>query len=392
MINKNKTIILSGTIITPFQMLKDKTICIEEGKISSIKDRKHIINHVDAEVIDAADGFIVPGFIDIHMHGGGGSDVMDGSYEALKQIAKTNLRSGTTSFLPTTMTMDKEKIIASLKSVREAHEKGTGAAEILGVNLEGPYINPLKKGAQKEEDIRSPSIEEFIELNKASGNLIRIVTIAPEISGAVNFIRWLSEHNIIASAGHSNATYEEVQEGIKAGLTHVTHIFNAMRRFDHREPGTAGAALSSPELIVEMIADGIHLHPVTMKIIVKIKEPEKIILITDAMAATGEPDGIYSLGGQEVVVANDEARLKNGTLAGSILTLDKAVRNMVDIVGISLIEAIRMVTVNPAKCLGVENRKGSLEPGKDADIVILDENLRVTTTLVRGKIVYREKL
>lgn len=390
MINKDKTVILNGTIITPFQMVRDKAICIEEGRISSIKDKKHIINHVDAEIIDAANGFIVPGFIDIHVHGGGGSDVMDGSYEALKQIAKTDSISGTTSFLPTTMTMNKEKIIASLKSVREAYKKGTGAAEILGVNLEGPYINPLKKGAQKEEDISSPSIEEFLEFNNASGNLIRIVTIAPEMPGAINFIRWLSEHNIIASVGHSDATYKQVQEGIKAGLTHVTHIFNAMRKFDHREPGTAGAALFSPELVVEMIADGIHLHPVTMKIIVKIKEPEKIILITDAMAATGEPDGTYSLGGQEVVVKNDEARLKNGTLAGSILTLDKAVRNMVNIAGISLIEAIRMVTINPAKCLGVENRKGSLEPGKDADIAVLDESLRVKTTLVRGKIVYKK--
>ena len=392
MINKDKTIILNGTIITPFQLLKDKAICIEKGKISSIKDRRYIINHVNTEIIDAAGGFIVPGFIDIHVHGGGGFDVMDGDYEAVKEVAITHSRFGTTAFLPTTMTMSKEKILISLESINKAFIEGTGAAEILGVHLEGPFINPQKKGAQKEEDIIKASVEDFIEFNQASGNLICIVTIAPEMPGAIELIRWLHKNNIIASVGHSNATYGEVQEGIKAGLTHATHIFNAMRGFDHREPGAAGAALSSPKLIVEMIADGVHLHPVTMKMIVKIKEPEKIILITDAISATSKPEGTYSLGGQEVMVANGEARLKDGTLAGSILTLDKAVRNMVNIAGISLMEAIRKVTINPAKCLGVENKKGSLEQGKDADIVILDGNLKVNVTMIRGQIVYRGEL
>lgn len=389
--DNNNNIILIGSIITPFKLIKDQAVFISKGKIIGIKDGKDIEKKANSGIIEVKDGFIVPGFIDVHVHGGGGFDVMDGNYEAIKQVAKTHSKYGTTSFLPTTMTMNKNKIIKSLKSVKEAYAKGTGAAEVLGVNLEGPFINPLKKGAQKEEDIRNASVEEFMELNQAAGNLIRIVTIAPEMPGAKKLIRWLYKHNIIASAGHSNATYKQVQEGIAIGLNHVTHIFNAMTGFSHREPGIVGAALFSPELIVEMIADGIHLHPLAMKLVIKVKEMEKIVLITDSMRAASKPDGIYNLGGQEVIVADGEARLKDGTLAGSVLTLDKAVRNMVNLVGLSFIEAIRMVTINPAKCLGIEDKKGSLELGKDADIVILNKKLEVDATLVKGKIIYKRE-
>ncbi|MCJ7473001.1 MAG: N-acetylglucosamine-6-phosphate deacetylase [Actinobacteria bacterium] len=392
MIDKDKkTIILNGTIITPFQILEDKVISIEEGKIRALKDKESINVSTDAEVIDARDKFVVPGFIDLHVHGGGGSDIMDGRYEAVKQVAATHSRFGTTAFLPTTMTMGWDKIIESLKSVDEAFVKGTGAAEILGVHLEGPYINPEKKGAQKEEYIRRPSIEELLEFNEVSGNLIRLITIAPEMPGAIDFIRWLSKQGIVASVGHSNATYEQVQEGILAGLSHVTHIFNAMSGLDHHEPGVVGAALYSPELMIEMIADLIHLHPVAMKILIKAKGTEDVILITDAIRATGRPEGTYDLGGQEVEVFNGQARLKDGTLAGSVLTLDKAVRNLINEVGVPLHEAIQMATFNPAKCLGVEDKKGSLEPGKDADIVILDKKLEVEQTMVRGKVIYRRK-
>lgn len=392
MIKKDKkTIISNGTIITPFQSLENKAISIEKGKITAIKERKVMDIPAGVEVIDAGNGFVVPGFIDIHVHGGGGSDVMDGGYEAVKQVATTHSRFGTTAFLPTTMTMSKDKIIGSLKSIHEAFIKGTGAAEILGVHLEGPYISSEKKGAQKEKDIKKASIGEFLEFNQASGNLIRIVTLAPEKPGAIDLIRWLHKNEIIASVGHSNATYKQVQEGIKAGLTHVTHTFNAMREFNHREPGVVGAALSSPKLILEMIADGIHLHPVAMKILIKIKEIGKIVLITDAMRAASKPEGTYNLGGQEVTVVRGQARLKDGTLAGSVLTMDKAVCNMVDKVGVSLMEAIQMATTSPARCLGVESKKGSLEPGKDADIVILNKKLKVELTMVKGKIVYKRE-
>ena len=383
---------MHGTIVTPFQLLEDRIIIIEKGKIIAITDRKEdlaILKNV--EIIEAQNKFIVPGYIDIHVHGGGGSDVMDGEYEAIKQVATTHSHFGTTAFLTTTMTMTKDKIIKSLKNIHEARLKGTGTAEILGIHLEGPYINPEKKGAQKEEDIKKVSVEEFLEFNQASGNLIRLVTIAPEMPGAIDFIRWLHQQGIIVSVGHSNATYKQVQEGIQAGLSQVTHIFNAMRGLHHREPGVVGAALSSPKLIVEMIADGIHLHPMVLKMLTQIKESEKLVLITDAMRATGFKEGTYDLGGQEVMVTQGQAKLKNGTLAGSVLTMDKAVKNLVTKVGISLLNAVQMASYNPAKCLGIDDKKGSLELYKDADIVILNKNLETELTMVAGKVVYRRK-
>ncbi len=383
---------MHGTIITPFQLLEDRIIIIEKGKIIAITDKKEDLALLkNVEIIEAQNKFIVPGYIDIHVHGGGGSDVMDGEYEAIKQVATTHSRFGTTAFLPTTMTMTKDKIIKSLKSIHEARLKGTGTAEILGIHLEGPYINPEKKGAQKEEDIKKVSVEEFLEFNQASGNLIRLVTIAPEMPGAIDFIRWLHQQGIIVSVGHSNATYKQVQEGIQAGLSHVTHIFNAMRGLHHREPGVVGAALSSPKLIVEMIADGIHLHPMVLKMLTQIKESEKLVLITDAMRATGFKEGTYDLGGQEVIVTQGQAKLKNGTLAGSVLTMDKAVKNLVTKIGISLLNAVQMASYNPAKCLGIDDKKGSLELYKDADIVILNKNLETELTMVAGKVVYRRK-
>ena len=394
MINKNKRIIIiNGTIITPFHLVSGKAIVVEKGRIREIVNKKELSTATltGAEVIKGKDKFIVPGYIDLHVHGGGGSDVMDGDYEAINQIAIARSHFGTTSFLPTTMTMSKDKIIRSLKSIHEARLKGTGTAEILGIHMEGPYINPEKKGAQKEEDIKKISIEEFLEFNQASGNLIRLVTIAPEMPGAIDLIKYLYKQEIIASVGHSNATYVQTQAGIKAGLSHVTHTFNAMRELHHREPGVVGAALTSPGLTVEVIADGIHIHPIVLKILTKIKEGEEIVLITDAMRAAGLKEGTYDLGGQEVIVAEGQARLKDGTLAGSVLTMDKAVKNMVNKVGIQLPKAIQMASFNPARSIGIDDKKGSLEPGKDADIVILNKNLETKLTIVAGKIVYRRK-
>jgi len=394
MINKNKRIIIiNGTIITPFHLVSGKAIIIEKGKIIEIVNKEELktATLTGVEVIEAKDKFIVPGYIDIHIHGGGGSDVMDGDYEAINQIAIAHSHFGTTSFLPTTMTMSKDKIIRSLRSICKAAKKGTAGAEILGIHMEGPYINPEKKGAQKEEDIKKISIEEFLEFNQASGNLIRLVTIAPEMPGAIDLIKYLYKQGIIASVGHSNATYVQTRAGIQAGLSHVTHTFNAMRELHHREPGVVGAALTSPELTVEVIADGIHIHPIVLKILTKIKEAEEIVLITDAMRAAGLKEGTYDLGGQEVIVTKGQARLKDGTLAGSVLTMDKAVKNMASKVGVPLPKAIQMASFNPARSIGIDDKKGSLEPGKDADIVILNKNLETELTIVAGKIVYRRK-
>jgi N-acetylglucosamine-6-phosphate deacetylase len=389
--NKN-TAILNGVIITPYQLLEGKAVIIKNGKIFAIEDEVNINNLKDFEIIDARDKYVVPGFIDIHVHGGGGADAMDGSYEAIKKIASAHSRYGTTAFLPTTMTMERDKIIKSLSSIKEAFKKGTGYAKVIGINLEGPYINPEKKGAQNEEDIKNPDIDEFLEFNRTSGDLIRLVTIAPEMPGAIDFIKCLHKHKIIASIGHSSANFGQVLKAINAGLNHVTHTFNAMSGLHHREPGVAGAALYAEELVVELIADGIHVHPVVMKILTLAKEKDKIILITDAMRATGVPEGTYELGGQVVDVNKGKATLKDGTLAGSVLTMDKAVRKMVKTVGISLMDAVQMATSNPARCLGIDDRKGCLVSGNDADIVILNKELEVQLTMVEGTTIYRSNL
>ena len=365
---------------------------IEKGKIVFIIDRKEDLSILkNAEIIEARDKYIVPGFIDLHVHGGGGADVMDGEYEAIKQVATTHSRFGTTAFLPTTLTMTKNEIIKSLQSIQEAKLKGTGTAEILGIHLEGPYINPEKKGAQNEKDIIQLSKEDFLALNQASGHLIRLVTLAPEMPGAMDFIHWLYQKDIIVSAGHTNATYQQMQDAMQAGLTHVTHLFNAMRGLHHREPGVVGAALSNPRLTAEVIADGIHIHPIILKMIHQIKGTKKLVLVTDAMKATGLKEGTYDLGGQEVIVAQGQAKLKDGTLASSVLTMNRAVQNMVTQVGISLLEAVQMATYNPAKCLGIEDKKGGLEPGKDADIVILNKNYETELTMVAGQVIFRRE-
>jgi len=391
---EQRIVILNGTVFTPFQSFEGH-IMIEKGKIISvtpIKDSsKDSSAFGQAEIIEARNKYIVPGFIDLHVHGGGGADVMDGEYEAIKKIAANHCRYGTTAFLPTTLTMSKDDIIKSLQSIREARLKGTGTAEILGVHLEGPYINPEKKRAQNKKDIIQLSKKEFLAFNQASGNLIRLVTLAPEMPGALDFIPWLCEQGIITSAGHTNATYEEMQDALQSGLNHVTHLFNAMRGLHHREPGIVGAALSDSRITAEVIADGIHIHPVILKIIHQMKGSNKIVLITDAMRASGLPEGTYDLGGQEVIVAKEQARLQDGTLAGSVLTMNKAVQNIVAKAGIPLGEAVQMASYNPAKCLGINNKKGSLETGKDADIVMLNKNFEVDLTMVSGKVIFRRE-
>lgn len=388
--NNRDLIIKNGVLITPYEQLNNKIIYVKKGKILSIKDRIDLTSQADINVIDAQGKYIVPGFIDMHVHGGGGSDIMDGKYEDIKQVATIHSQHGTTAFLPTTMTMSKDKIIKSLSCIEKASKKGTGSSEILGVHLEGPYINPERKGAQKEEDIRKISIEEFSEFNQVSKELINLVTLAPELPSLINFIQWLNNQGIITSVGHSDASYNQVLKGINAGLSHVTHTFNAMKPFNHREPGVVGAALSRPELKCELIADCIHVNPVAMKILVQSKGVENIVLVTDSMRATGKPRGVYELGGKKVIVSEIGARLENGTIAGSTLTIDAAINNMVTEVGVSLKDAIKMVTINPAKSLGIENKKGSLKPGLDADIVILNKKLKVDFTIVKGIVVYRK--
>jgi N-acetylglucosamine-6-phosphate deacetylase len=380
------TVVRNGTLITPFRIIKNGTVVFEDGKITAVGPRDEIETSTGARMIDASQKVVTPGFTDIHIHGGKGRSVMDTSAEAVNELAKFEASHGTTAFLPTTISASQENLVDAAKAVTMAMGKGTEGAEILGLHLEGPYINAKKRGGQDPDFIRPPSLDELREILKASDQKVRVVTLAPEVDGAEKLVEELRNRGIVISVGHSNATYSEALNAIKHGITHAAHVFNGMRSFHHREPGVMGAVLLHYKVTAELISDGVHVHPAAMKLLTKVKGSKRVVLVTDAIRAAGMPDGEYRLGKQDVIVKNGICRLVSDELAGSTLTMDRAVRNMVELVGASLQEAVMMATINPAKVLGVENRKGSIASGKDADLVILDEELNVCSTVVKGEV------
>ena len=334
------------------------------------------------EVIDGRGMYLSPGFIDIHIHGAGGFDTMDASPEALNRISELLVNSGVTSFLPTTMTMPSASISKALTNIRRVIEQGTSGARVLGTHVEGPFISPAYKGAQAEQDIVGVDqslLEDFIDI-------IKIVTIAPEQTAAPEYIRYLSKRGVVTAVGHSGATYQQVLAAIDCGLSHVTHLFNAMTGLHHRRPGIVGAALTTG-LSCELIADFIHVHPAVINLVLKAKDPAEIILVTDQMEAGSLGEGEYTLGGQQVLVKDGAARLENGQLAGSVLTLDQAIRNIKEISALTLPEIIQMVTANPARLIGREDQLGKIVPGYQADLVLLTEDLQVDTVIIGGEVV-----
>lgn len=368
----------------------ESKVLLFDNKIDDIIDRNEFENimksdrYDDIDIIDAKGNYISPGFIDLHIHGAGGKDTMDGNIEDLIEISKVIAKRGVTGFLPTTMTMSKEKIYKALEVVRKGMSIESGGARILGAHMEGPFINEKYKGAQKEDYILAPNYE-FI---KGYEDVIKIITLAPEKDHDFNFIRNVKENtDIVLSIGHSNATYEEAMESIENGISHATHLFNAMTPMNHRKPGIVGAVFSS-KVNCELIADKIHVHPGIFETLVNIKGNDKIILITDSMRAGCMKDGISELGGQRVIVKNNSARLEDGTLAGSILTLNNAIKNIVENTSLKIYEAVVMASLNPAKDIGIDKRKGSIEIGKDADIAIFDDSFEVKHTIVEGKTVF----
>lgn len=382
--------IVNGKIITKSRLLKDKVILFDD-KIEKILDKREfhkLINENTNDSIQIADAqgmYVSPGFIDIHIHGAGGSDTMDGTLEALEVISKTIAKSGVTAFLPTTMTMSKEKIYKALDNIKEAVSKDFKGAKVLGAHMEGPFINEKYKGAQKGDYILNPSYD-FI---KGYEDDIKIITLAPEKDENLSFIKTVKEKTDIAlSIGHSDASYEQAMTAIENGITQSTHTFNGMTPLHHRKPGIIGAAFNS-NIFCELIADTIHVHPAVINILVNVKGKEKVILITDSMRAGGMKDGISELGGQKVIVKDGSARLEDGTLAGSVLTLNKAVKNVFNNTNLNICEAVDMVSLNPAKSINIDSKKGSIEIGKDADIVIFDENFDVKHTIVSGKTVFK---
>lgn len=389
-----KTLIKNGNIITPYEILEGYQIIILDGKIKSLQKETSMNENDYDEIIDAKGDYISPGFIDIHNHGNMYHDVMEGSFEALNSMALFHISNGVTSFLATTMTdsMDKTKKVIKVTSdyiEKQYVDYNFMKSEVLGMYLEGPYFCMSKKGAQPGEFLKLPDIEELKELIKISKGNIKIFAIAPELSDTLKTIDFLREQGITVSAGHTDANFDETSCAIEHGVTEATHLYNGMRNFNHRDPGVVGAVLTDERVKCEMICDGVHIHPSAMKMAYRLKGKDGLILISDAMMATGLKDGEYTLGVQKVFVKNGEARLQDGTLAGSTLTLNRAVYNMVHKVGVPLDEAVRMASLNPAKVAGCSYRKGSIEIGKDADIIIFDGEVNIKSVIKSGNL-YRK--
>lgn len=384
--------IISGPqIYTEQEILPHAAIAIEKGVIKAID--KTPANTVNTKIISFPENYhVVAGFIDLHIHGVNNQDVMDATPEALSLMSQALAAEGTTAFLATTMTASQSEIENALMAVRKYidMQKTIEGAIILGVHLEGPFISPKKIGAQRLDQLLMPDITLIEHWQKITKNIIKIVTLAPELPNSADFIRYLQQHNIIASIGHSDATYAETQSAIDAGIHYATHVFNAMRGIHQREPGAVLAALLSDQVATELIVDGKHLHSAIVELILKLKNKEKMILITDAMRAKCLGDGTYDLGGQAVTVKHGVATLADGTLAGSTLTLPSAIRNMMHFTNCSLFDAAKMASENPAKALGIFHKKGSIAVGKDADLVVLDEQYQVVMTVCGGVIVYSE--
>ena len=344
-----------------------------------------------AEEIELPENAVVlPGFIDEHIHGAGGSDAMDGNTKDLAIIAETVAKEGTTSFLATTMTQSKENILKAMRAVKEYREAaGEQGARIAGVHLEGPFIAAAHKGAQPLEYVAAPDAKTFDEYNAACGNAIKIITLAPETDGALDFIRHIVAQGTVVSIGHTGAKYAEVKAAMEAGATNVTHTYNAQSPLHHREIGVVGSALLLEDLYCELICDTIHVSVPAMQLLVKNKRADKLALITDAMRAKGLADGVSELGGQTVYVKGGEARLADGTLAGSVLRMNRALQNMVEKVGVPLTQAVDYCTINPARTLKMENDAGSIAEGKRADFAVLNDKFDVLYTVRDGKIIYK---
>lgn len=344
-----------------------------------------------AEEIELPENAVVlPGFIDEHIHGAGGSDAMDGNTKDLAIIAETVAKEGTTSFLATTMTQSKENILKAMRAVKEYREAaGEQGARIAGVHLEGPFIAAAHKGAQPLEYVAAPDAKTFDEYNAACGNAIKIITLAPETDGALDFIRHIVAQGTVVSIGHTGAKYAEVKAAMAAGATNVTHTYNAQSPLHHREIGVVGSALLLEDLYCELICDTIHVSVPAMQLLVKNKRADKLALITDAMRAKGLADGVSELGGQTVYVKGGEARLADGTLAGSVLRMNRALQNMVEKVGVPLTQAVDYCTINPARTLKMENEAGSIAEGKRADFAVLNDKFDVLYTVRDGKIIYK---
>ena len=375
--------LINGKIIFK-DSVKDGLAILFDKKIEKILPQSEV-NLNDYEIIDAKGNFIAPGLVDVHIHGYLGADVSDGVKDGLITMAKGIIENGVTAWCPTTMTVSKSEILAAFDTARELKNSNEYyGARVIGVNSEGPFINPSKKGAQAEEHILRPDAD-FILENK---DIIKLVTVAPEVDGGLECIKKVSEmSDILISIGHTNAGFSEANDGIAAGARHTTHLFNAMTALAHRNPGVVGAALSDERVSCELIADTFHVDKGLFKLVSKIKG-DKLVLITDCIRAGGMPDGDYTLGGQPVHKEGIKCLMPDGTIAGSVLTLNKAVYNLYKNSELELFDAVNCASLNPAKAIKEDDKIGSIDEGKRADLIIIDEEFNVLATVLGGKTVY----
>ncbi|MCY7422893.1 MAG: N-acetylglucosamine-6-phosphate deacetylase [Chitinophagaceae bacterium] len=394
MMNQQRIKIYNGRIITPYRIIPNGTVLVTGETITAVAGGD--IAFEDAIEIDAKGNYISPGFIDIHVHGGGGYDFMDGSEEAFLKIAETHAQYGTTAMLPTTLTSEKEDLLQTLELYEQANRKNTKGAQFIGMHLEGPYFALNQRGAQDARYIRNPDPAEYKEILALSSSVKRW-SAAPELKGAIEFGKYVTSKGVLAAVAHTDAIYEEVLEAFENGYTLATHLYSAMsgvtRRNAFRYAGVIESAFILDEMDVEIIADGVHLPAPLLKLVYKIKGADRTALITDAMRAAGMPEGESILGniknGLKVIVEDGVAKLPDrSSFAGSVATADRLVRTMIKMVDVPLIDAVRMITTTPARIMKVADKKGSLAAGKDADILIFNEEINIKMTMIKGRVVH----
>ena len=395
----NKTAIINGRLILPDGVIaEDKVLIYSDGKIEEIIPSGEFESEKVSELIDAGGRYVSPGFIDMHIHGGGGHDFMDGTVEAFLGVARAHAKHGTTAMIPTTVTSTDEELFRSFEVFREACRQNTEGAKMLGMHLEGPYFNPDKAGAQDPEYLKIPTPEHYEEILEKGADVICRWSASVELEGVEGLGKALKKHGIIASVAHTDAVYDEVVDAHNAGFTLMTHFYSAMssvvRRNAFRHAGAVEAAYLLEDMNVEIIADGIHLPKALLQFVYKFKGPKRTALCTDAMRGAGMPEGEYRLGslknGQTVIVENGVAMLSDrSALAGSVATADRLVRTMINLAEVPLYDAVQMMTSTPASILGIHESKGSLAAGMDADIVIFDENIIISRTIIAGKTIYQ---
>lgn len=376
--------IINGKIILEDRVAEGMAIVFDE-KIEKIAPLSEI-DTKDCEIIDACGNYVAPGLVDMHIHGFLGADASDGDADGIRKMAEGIIKNGVTAWCPTTMTVSMAEITKAFDTVREVKSSPDYyGARILGVNSEGPFINPSKKGAQAEEHILKPDADFIIE----NSDIVKLFTVAPEVDGALDCIKKVTENSdVLVSMGHTNATYEEAIAGIDAGVRHTTHLFNAMTALSHRSPGVVGASLSDDGTSAELIADTFHVSKGLFNLVAKLKG-DKLCLITDCIRAGGMEDGDYTLGGQPVHKEGIKCLMPDGTIAGSVLNLNEAVRNLYENTNLEIYEAINAASLNPAKALGEDDEIGSLKEGKRADIIICDEKININMTILSGSVRYK---